>query len=332
MLEWTLLILMLAVAGAAAWVSLRHRHRHDEHILEHRRRYRLPAAGPRVPLQSPASPGANPSAPSATSGATGGKSASLNALLRAIHEDEQARLAEAPDPAAAPAEPIRYRPGPEFVHRPPDPNGTIGRVVRTIEGEEIILTAPPFQARRSIFSDRQGRYVLALSRRLPPWIVVCPRVRLDALVKPTPPEGRDPADWRQWRRRVRWRAIDVLLCDARSWRPVLALDIGKPSEALDIRKPGGGNDLMLEEVFFTVGIPFLRGSGDIHADWPMIRPHVEEAILVTRDPCVEGDGPSDHADGSVPNGPAIVGLLDEGLLVDAQDDHPHAGAAPSSDR
>ena len=100
----------------------------------------------------------------------------------------------------------------------------LGRMVMTPDGE-MILTTPPFELRDAIFTRRAGRYVAAMYRRLPPWVVVCPKVRLDSLLTPTKPDGRDAEDWRTWRHRVRVRAIDFVLCDRRTWKPLLAVII-----------------------------------------------------------------------------------------------------------
>jgi hypothetical protein len=126
-----------------------------------------------------------------------------------------------------------------------------------------------------------GRFVNGLSRRLPAWVIVCPRVRLDTLIVPTKPkiagEG-DAADWRDWRRRVRVRALDLVLCDRRTWRPLVAVlfDLRK---IVDARAIAGGQDRMIDEVLNHVGLPLLHLTGDIVADWPLIQPYVEESIL-----------------------------------------------------
>jgi hypothetical protein len=176
----------------------------------------------------------------------------------------------------------------------PSGNGPVigGTLVQTPDGE-MILTTPPFALRPQLFSRRVGRYFNGLSRRLPAWVVACPRMRLEALVTPTPPDGRDPDDWAQWRRRVRMRAVDIVICDRRTWKPLVAIMLeprpggrfqrrggtGGTSTALVL---GGGQDRMIDEVLGHVGLPLIRGSGELAADWPLIAPYVDEAILRTR--------------------------------------------------
>jgi hypothetical protein len=154
-----------------------------------------------------------------------------------------------------------------------------GRFVKTPDGESL-LTSPPFRRRESIFSKRHGRYALWLTRRLPPWLVVCPKVRLDTLVLPTSPDGRDPDDWREWRRRVRMRAIDLVLIDRRTWEPLLAIMLERdhPTPATTI---AGGKDRIIDEVLAAVDLPLIRGTGSFKDDWPAIRPYVEQAMLPT---------------------------------------------------
>ena len=152
-----------------------------------------------------------------------------------------------------------------------------GRMVSTPDGE-MILTTPPFALRNAIFSNRSGRFVNMLARRAPAWVMVCPRVRLDALLTPTKPDGRDPADWREWRKRVRVRSVDLVLCDRRTWRPLVAILFDK-TRNIDARKVAGGQDRMIDEVLGAAGLPLLRLSGEFERDWPLVKPYVEESIL-----------------------------------------------------
>lgn len=246
-------------------------------------------------------------------GLSSGRASEKSADLRrryALDETETARIPLAPEPPlSSPAAPdtdsvpfIRGdgEPGPartvssnwlgdlarEDLPRPPV-SGVGGRIVQTADGETVITT-PPFALRPQMVSNRLGRFVNGLSKRLPAWIVACPRVRLESLVTPTPPDGRDPEDWSQWRRRVRVRAIDVVLCDRRTWKPILAIML-KPSgrssrkagtngtvTALSI---GGGQDRMIDEVLVHVGLDLVHASGRISEDWPLIQPYIDQSIL-----------------------------------------------------
>ncbi|MBX3359469.1 MAG: DUF2726 domain-containing protein [Phycisphaeraceae bacterium] len=153
--------------------------------------------------------------------------------------------------------------------------GTHGRLVTTPDGE-MILTTPPFSQRPTLLSNREAEYAAAIRKRLPESLVLCPKVRLESMVMPTPPDGRDPADWRTWRKRVRVRAVDLVICDARTWRPVLAIEIDQPGT--HARQVAGGVDRMVDEVLATVGIPLVRCRGDdASADWPMIAPYLAGA-------------------------------------------------------
>ena len=153
-----------------------------------------------------------------------------------------------------------------------------GRMVTTPEGE-MILTTPPFRVRETLLGRREAAYAKAIAKRLPRGVVLCPKVRLESLLMPTPPDGRDPEDWRAWRRRVRMRAVDFVICDARGggWRPLLAVEIDRP--ALSARKIGGGVDRMIDEVLAGAGLPFVRCSGDPESDWGMIEPYVRESAV-----------------------------------------------------
>ncbi|MFN7020738.1 MAG: hypothetical protein ACK4WH_05340 [Phycisphaerales bacterium] len=202
------------------------------------------------------------------------------------------------------------------------------RLVQTPDGEEL-LTAPPFALRPHLLGRRLGRYCNGLIRRLPVWLIACPRVRLDALVTPTPPDGRDPDDWARWRRRVRMRAVDLVIADRRTWRPVLVVMLG-PAPGATFSRSGtaggtssalvlaGGQDRMIDEVLAHVGLPLVRGSGELAADWPLIEPYINETILKTVSE--EDLSAADHAASPRPDPDAAVKLLkmdaDGGWLLD----------------
>lgn len=158
------------------------------------------------------------------------------------------------------------------------PPAVEGRMVLTPEGE-MIITTPPFKLRDAILGQRETAYAAAIWRRLPAGMALCPKVRLESLLTPTAPDGRDPEDWRTWRRRVRMRAVDFVICDTRqgTWRPVLAIEVDRPPMAT--RKIGGGVDRMIDEVLTAVGLPFVRCTGDPEGDWGMIEPYLRDSAV-----------------------------------------------------
>lgn len=268
---WMLVIVLGLISAACAAVMLR-THRHREaERAQRRRRFRLEETPDRIPLRAD-----DPHAPA--------RQSTFTDRLRDLEALTQ------PPPNT------------------PPPAGA--RLVRTIDGDATI-TDPPFELRASMLSLRTGRFINRLTRRLPPWIVACPRVRLDSLVLATNPAGKDLDDWRAWRTRARFRAIDVVLCDRRSWRPILAIVMerrhkpvilathtdGVARSADAAQALGGrGGDRILEEILYQARLPLVFASGDFSSDWPLIAPYVDEAILPTRDQCVTGDeSPSDVA-------------------------------------
>ncbi len=246
---WALLILGLLIVAGAAVVVLRSKSADQRAVEDRRRRFALKDTGERVPMAPERGPAPAPSA--ADSGAP-----IFAPTLAATDINPPAELAPPP--------------------RPPAPAFT-GRMVSTPDGD-MILTSPPFTLREAMFSNKSGRFVNMLSRRAPAWVVVCPRVRLDALLTPTKPDGRDPADWRDWRKRVRVRSVDLVLCDRRTWRPLVAILFDSP-RGTDVRKVAGGRDRMIDEVLASVGLPLLRLVGEFDHDWPLVKPYVEESIL-----------------------------------------------------
>lgn len=244
---WTLVIAsvcVLALAGLIAWVALTPAKRRQREREDRRRRFVVENTDERLALNPEHTP-----APSSGSGET---SAWLG--------------------AAATGEVTRIEPG------------VTGRLVETPVGERI-MTTPPFGLRESLLGVRGTRYFRSLSRHVPAWVVVCPKVRMDSIVSPKNPVKamvRDALDWATWRRRVRLRSVDFLLCDSRTFRPLLAIVITRTGTANGVRSMfavGGGQDRIPDEVFQAVGLPMVRVSGVFRKDWSMIRPYVDQAIL-----------------------------------------------------
>lgn len=211
---------------------------------------------------------------------------------------------------AAPPEPEESVPSPPASNRlavdderamPLRPSG---RFVESVDGE-MLLTTPPFKRRDSIFSKRHGKYALSLIRRLPPWLTVCPKVRLDTIVAPTAPDGRDAEDWREWRRRVRMRSIDLLLVDHRTWEPLLAIVLERDN-VVQAGTIGAGKDRIIDEVMAAIGLPLIRGTGSLKDDWHAIRPYVEQAMLPTTE---DADHQTACVGGQAWDASAVVKLL-----------------------
>lgn len=159
------------------------------------------------------------------------------------------------------------------------------RMVETPDGP-MVLTRPPFALRQALMSPRQRQYARAIALKLPSGYVVCPQVRLDALVVPTKPGTRGSAeDWRNWRRRVRLRAVDFVICALPEWRPVVAIDIEPQERSVRAHQ----RDRIGDEVFAEVGLPLIRCSGTPGEDWGMIAPYVS-ARAGTRSASVDPDG------------------------------------------
>lgn len=250
-----LVILILAVMLVVSVVIVVVTRRDDARRAARERRFEIRDTGQRIPLAAdrPPAPATSPVAEIAPPPARPSPERTPDAEAAAL-----ATVTEAEDEGMLPPR---------------------GRLVRSADGE-MLLTDPPFKRRGTIFTKRHGKYALGLIRRLPPWLVICPRVRLDTLVSPTSPDGRDPADWREWRRRVRVRSVDLVLVDRRTWEPILAIMLDKDARP-SATTIGGGRDRIIDEVLAAVEIPLVRGSGSLKEDWAAIRPYVDHAMLPT---------------------------------------------------
>ena len=133
------------------------------------------------------------------------------------------------------------------------------------------LTSPPFRLRASVLSSRERWYARSISVKLPSGFVVCPKVRLESLLDPLPPDDRSVEDWREWRQRVRLRAVDFVICRMPDWEPVVAVLIDAPERSASTVQ----TDRLIDETLAQVGLPFIRCSGSPRTDWPMIAPYVK---------------------------------------------------------
>ncbi|MGE4195664.1 MAG: DUF2726 domain-containing protein, partial [Phycisphaerales bacterium] len=124
---------------------------------------------------------------------------------------------------------------------------------------------------------------------------------------PTPPDGRDADDWRTWRRRVRLRSIDLVLCDRRTWQPLLAVLFERHDHEVRANEIAGGKDRIVDEILSTVGLPFVRATGRFKDDWHVIRPYVEQAMLPSR--MLDDEPDDDSLGGTGWDASAVVNLL-----------------------
>lgn len=270
-MEWVLGILVAAIVAMLVYAATRRPE--EKHASEVRKRYAISLSdGPRIPLAEE-----KPSAPTVPE--DNGAAFPLDddrTTPRTVTSNWLGDLARPGDDSTAGG----------VIQ--PEPPAVGGRIVQTPDGEAVITT-PPFALRPQMLSNRLGRYTNAVNKRLPAWMIACPRVRLESLVTPTPPDGRDADDWGQWRRRVRLRAVDLVVCDRRTWRPILAIMLNPATRAsrradgangtATALTFGGGRDSMIDEVLAHVGLTLIHGSGKLADDWPMIEPYLGEAIL-----------------------------------------------------
>jgi len=143
------------------------------------------------------------------------------------------------------------------------------RTVQTPDGP-MVLTTPPFRLRKSIMNYRERAYARAVSVMLPSGYVMCPQVRLESILTPMHPDGRPVEDFRNWRRRVRMRTVDFVICRLPEWAPVVAVEIEKEKSAKAFAR-----DRMIDETLAEAGLPLIRCSGTPQEDWPMIKPYLK---------------------------------------------------------
>ncbi len=175
------------------------------------------------------------------------------------------------------------------------------RKVMTPDGP-MVLTTPPFRLKKSLMNYRERAYARAMSVMLPTGFVMCPQVRLESLLTPRHPDGRPVEDFRNWRRRVRMRAVDFVICRLPEWAPVVAMEIEKEKSAKAFAR-----DRMVDEALMEAGLPLIRCSGTPQDDWAMIRPYLKNVAV--RHGATNGHA---NGDGHPPEGGAgQAGIFDK---------------------
>lgn len=249
------LVLIAGVLLTAGLYARRSAHRADEARAAWRRRFTIPETSERLPIAEPRTPSDEPAHPIDPGAEPPAFEPTNETSLRGVALD-------------APFDPVFD------VWAARDASGVRGRIVDTPDGQ-LFLSEPPFLPKERLLDRAEAWIAREVKRRLPPGCVLCPKVRLESLVVPRSPEGRDVDDWRTWRRRVRMRCVDLLIVEKRSWRPVVAVEVDPPT---DLRRTTAGRpDRMIDEVLGAIGLPLVRvtpGVSTFDSAWELIEPHL----------------------------------------------------------
>lgn len=109
----------------------------------------------------------------------------------------------------------------------------------------------PYRLRDAVLSPAERSFYGVLSQAVGSNVVIFAKMRLADIVQV-------PAKTEQWQaafNRVSAKHVDFVLCDARSIKPLLAIELDDASHATAARHK---RDVFVEEVVRVAGLPLLR--------------------------------------------------------------------------
>jgi len=114
--------------------------------------------------------------------------------------------------------------------------------------EEVL----PYHLRDDFLSRAERSFYHVLRSTVADWAVVCPKVSLgDLFFAQTGDYGQN----RSWMNRIDRKHVDFLLCDPKTMRPLLGIELDDASH----RKPKQAQrDRFVERVFAAAGLPLAR--------------------------------------------------------------------------
>ena len=126
----------------------------------------------------------------------------------------------------------------------------------------------PYAAKVRLITETEARFFTALATSVTGPYVVLTQVPLGSLV--TPLQGAK--GWQSARNKIDRKTVDFVIVDARSWKPLLVVELNDWSHARASRKQ---RDLFVQNVFEQAGIRLMTYP----ATEPFNRAHIREEVM-----------------------------------------------------
>ena len=160
-------------------------------------------------------------------------------------------------------------------------------------------TSLPFKLRDDFLSNAEISFYQVLRTVVGEQMLICPKVNLGDLFFVATGDHREN---RALANRIDRKHVDFLLCDPKTVRPVLGIELDDKSHDRPERKT---RDELVGRVFVAAGLPLVRipvksgyAPGDVAA---LIKPHLASTVAPTQASTAASPAPSTMKDDSSPN-------------------------------
>lgn len=110
----------------------------------------------------------------------------------------------------------------------------------------------PYQLRDDFLSPAEQSFYLVLKTAIGEWALICPKVSLGDLFFA---KAGDPGEYRIYTNKIDRKHVDFLLCDPRTVKPLLGIELDDKSHQRADRQE---RDQFVEEVFANAKLPLVR--------------------------------------------------------------------------
>ncbi len=110
----------------------------------------------------------------------------------------------------------------------------------------------PYRLRDEFLSRAEHDFFLTLQQATAGWALACPKVGLRELFYP---KTSDPSEFQICLNKIDRKHVDFLLCDPKTMRPLLGIELDDKSHQRDDRRE---RDEFVQQVFAAANLPLLR--------------------------------------------------------------------------
>lgn len=114
------------------------------------------------------------------------------------------------------------------------------------------LAKYPYRIRDDFLSPAEQSFYLVLKNAVGDWALACPKVALGDLFYV---KSGDPSEFRILTNKIDRKHVDFLICDPRTIRPLLGIELDDKSHQRDDRR---ARDEFVERVFMAAKLPLMR--------------------------------------------------------------------------
>ena len=120
------------------------------------------------------------------------------------------------------------------------------------ERDEKTVVEFPYELNNNFLSPAEQSFFFVLKSTVSDWAMVCPKVKLGDLFKV---ESNDPSKFRTYTNKIDRKHVDFLLCDLKTARPMLGIELDDSSHRRADRQR---RDELVQNVFKAANLPLVQ--------------------------------------------------------------------------